>query len=113
MRTAALVPGGQDERPDFIGVLCRRLDVEPGLNAANRGADLPAADRILKRVLILDPDHTPALNLLFLIYETSGHPAGAPAYLRRPRKLVKSPILLCKSELTDWFVTPVLIRRKA
>src|SRR5580704_10191783 len=40
---------------------------------AHREGDLPAADRYLKKALILDPDHAPSLNLLAQIHESAGH----------------------------------------
>jgi SNF2 family DNA or RNA helicase len=58
-----------------------------------RGA-LPIADRLLKRVLVLDPDHVKALTLLAQIHATSEHHAEALAYLRRLRKLTDDPGVL-------------------
>src|ERR1700678_4719554 len=61
--------------------------------AHSRG-DLPVADRVLKRVLILDPDHNKSLSLLAQIHATAGHDAEALAYLRRLQKLDDDPSLL-------------------
>src|SRR5271157_3575823 len=63
-------------------------------SAAHRYGDAPVADRILKRVLVLDPDHADALNLLAQIHETAGHHAEALAYLRRLRKIKNDPLVL-------------------
>jgi SNF2 family DNA or RNA helicase len=60
----------------------------------HRDGDVPAADRILKKVLILNPDHIPALHLLAQIHVHAGHGAEALGYLRRLRKLDNSPVIL-------------------
>ena len=58
----------------------------------HRHGDDPSADRILKRILILAPDHAPALNLLAEIHETAGHHAETLSYLRRLQKVDPRPI---------------------
>ncbi len=55
---------------------------------AHREGDLPAADRWLKKTLVLNPDHTAALSLLAEIHAGAGHYEEALAYLRRMQKLV-------------------------
>jgi tetratricopeptide (TPR) repeat protein len=61
---------------------------------ANRAGDAPAADRLLKRALVLDPEQADAMNLLALIHESAGHHAEALAYLQRLRKLRDDPVVL-------------------
>jgi predicted Zn-dependent protease len=61
---------------------------------ANRRGDAPAADRLLKQALSLDPDHEGALSLLAQIHDGAGHHAEALAYLRRLRKLKDDPVVL-------------------
>ncbi len=61
---------------------------------AHRSGDLPAADRWLKKALVLDPDHTPSLNLLAEIHDEAGHHAEALSYLRRLQKLKDDPTVL-------------------
>src|ERR1017187_10123483 len=61
---------------------------------ANCRGDAPAADRLLKQALSLDPDHEGALTLLAQIHDGAGHHAEALAYLRRLRKLTDDPIVL-------------------
>ena len=56
--------------------------------------DLPAADRLLKRVLVLDPDHINSLFLLAQIHTAAGHDAEALAYYRRLQKLDDDPSVL-------------------
>jgi len=67
--------------------------VRVALQAHNRG-DAPAADRLLKKALLLDPDHVDALTLLAKIHDDAGHHAEALAYLRRLRKLTDDPGVL-------------------
>jgi hypothetical protein len=40
---------------------------------AHRSGDLPAADRFLKKTLILDPNHAGAMELLAQIHSAAGH----------------------------------------
>jgi Tfp pilus assembly protein PilF len=47
--------------------------VRAALQAHNTG-DAPAADRSLKKALLLDPDHVQALTLLAQIHDAAGHP---------------------------------------
>ena len=61
---------------------------------AHGTGDAPAADRLLKKALLLDPDHVEALSLLAQIHEGAGHYAEALAYLRRLRKLKDDPVVL-------------------
>src|SRR5271157_1314497 len=68
--------------------LCRSA-----FHAHSRG-DAPAADRSLKKALLLDPDHPDALTLLARIHDDAGHHAEALAYLRRLRKLTDDPVVL-------------------
>ena len=49
---------------------------------AHRSGDIPAADRFLKKALILDPNHAGALGLLFEIHRAAGHYAEALGYLQ-------------------------------
>jgi len=67
--------------------------VRAALQAHNRG-DVPAADRLLKKALLLDPDRVEALTLLAQIHDGAGHYAEALAYLRRLRKLTDDPVVL-------------------
>src|SRR5438874_6149044 len=55
--------------------------------AAHRKGDAPAADRLLKKALILDPELADALRLLAEIHNVAGHHAEALGYLLRLRKL--------------------------
>src|SRR5947209_18148208 len=61
---------------------------------ADRDGDAPAADRLLKKVLILDPNHLRALDLLAGVHERAGHYADALGYLHRLRKLRDDPATL-------------------
>ena len=61
---------------------------------AHYRGDAPAADRSLKKALLLDPDHVEALTLLAQIHDDAGHHAEALAYLRRLRKLKDDPAVL-------------------
>ena len=61
---------------------------------AHNTGDAPAADRSLKKALLLDPDHVEALTLLAQIHDDAGHHAEALAYLRRLRKLKDDPAVL-------------------
>jgi SNF2 family DNA or RNA helicase len=67
--------------------------VRAARQAHNRG-DAPAADRSLKKALLLDPDHVEALTLLAQIHVDAGHYAEALAYFRRLRKLKDDPVVL-------------------
>jgi tetratricopeptide (TPR) repeat protein len=67
--------------------------VRAAFQALNRG-DAPAADRSLKKALLLDPDHVEALTLLAQIHDDAGHYAEALAYLRRLRRLSGDPMVL-------------------
>jgi SNF2 family DNA or RNA helicase len=53
--------------------------------------DIPAADRYLRRTLILDPDHARAIELLARIHEAAGHYAEALGYMHRLRKVDTNP----------------------
>jgi superfamily II DNA or RNA helicase len=61
---------------------------------AQRSGDLPAADRYLKKALILDPNHANALELLAQIHRDAGHFGEALGYLQRRRKVDADPIPL-------------------
>jgi SNF2 family DNA or RNA helicase len=61
---------------------------------AFRDGDVPAADRYLKKVLILDPNHARAMDLLAQIHLDAGHLADALAYLQRRRKIDADPLPL-------------------
>jgi len=61
--------------------------------AHNRG-DTPAADRWLKKALVLDPQNAHVLELLAQIHDKAGHHAEALAYLRQLRKLRDEPQVL-------------------
>ena len=62
--------------------------------SAHRDGDLPAAARLLKKALVLDPDHAQSLNLLAQIHATAGHHAEALGYLRRLQKVKDDPAVL-------------------
>jgi superfamily II DNA or RNA helicase len=53
--------------------------------------DIPAADRSLKKTLILDPDHARAIELLAQIHQAAGHYAEALGYMQRLRKVETNP----------------------
>jgi len=53
--------------------------------------DIPAANRLLKKALILDPAHPRALELLAQIHEEAGHFAEALGYMQRLRKVDPDP----------------------
>jgi SNF2 family DNA or RNA helicase len=61
---------------------------------AHRDGDLPAAARLLKKALVLDPDHKASLSLLADIHQGAGHHAEALAYLRRLQKIDGGPNVL-------------------
>jgi superfamily II DNA or RNA helicase len=58
---------------------------------AHKEGDAPAADRLLKKALILDPDLADALSLLGQIHDDAGHHAEALGYFLRLRKLKDDP----------------------
>ena len=58
---------------------------------ADRSGDIPAADRLLKKALILDPTHVGAMELLAQIHQAAGHDAEALGYLQRLRKVDTNP----------------------
>src|ERR1017187_6600120 len=58
---------------------------------ANRSGDIPAADRFLKKALILDPTHVGAMELLAQIHQAAGHDAEALGYLQRLRRVDTNP----------------------
>ena len=62
--------------------------------SAHRDGDLPAAARLLKKALVLDPDHAASLKLLAEIHNDAGHHAEALAYLRRLQKIDDDPGVL-------------------
>ena len=57
----------------------------------HRDGDIPAADRLLKKALVLNPTYTHALNLLAEIHTNAGHHAEALAYLQRLYKVEPDP----------------------
>jgi SNF2 family DNA or RNA helicase len=59
--------------------------------SAHRSGDIPAADRFLKKALILDPNHARAIELLAQIHIEAGHDAEALGYMQRLRKMDASP----------------------
>ena len=61
---------------------------------AHRSGDIPAADRFLKKTLILDPNHTGAMDLLAQIHRDAGHYAEALGYIQRLRKADPNPTAL-------------------
>ena len=61
---------------------------------AHRSGDIPAADRFLKKTLILDPNHAGAMDLLAQIHRDAGHYAEALGYLQRLRKADPNPTAL-------------------
>jgi len=61
---------------------------------AHRDGELPAAARLLKKALILDPDHAASLTLLAQIHDGAGHHAEALAYLRRLQKIDDNPSVI-------------------
>src|ERR1035437_7048688 len=70
----------------------------PGPRSASRPrpgtAVRDAADRFLKKALVLDPHHARALGLLFEIHRAAGHYAEALGYLQRRRKVDSDPKVL-------------------
>jgi len=62
--------------------------------SAHQDGDAPDAGRLLRKALILDPNHAPALDLLALIHNAAGHYAEALGYLQRLRKLEATPGVL-------------------
>lgn len=56
--------------------------------------DAPAADRVLRRAMVLDPDFAGPFILLAQIHNHAGHFAEALAYLHKARKLTPDPIIL-------------------
>ena len=58
---------------------------------AHRSGDIPAADRFLKKALILDPNHAAAMERLAEIHDAAGHYAEALGYLQRLRKVETNP----------------------
>src|ERR1035438_10200095 len=66
---------------------------EDAVMAHNDGA-LPAADRFLKKTLLLDPNHARAMELLAQIHEAAGHYAEALGHLQRLRKIDPNPRVL-------------------
>ena len=59
---------------------------------AFRQDDSPAAARLLRKALTLDPDHVDSLTLLAEIHVKANHPAEALGYFQRVRKLNDDPI---------------------
>lgn len=66
---------------------------------AHRAGDVPAADRMLKKALLLDSVHTGALELLARIHHDAGHLGEALGYLQRIRKIVADPRALYNSAI--------------
>ena len=58
---------------------------------AHRSGDIPAADRFLKKALILDPHHARAIELLAQIHNEAEHYAEALGYMQRLRKVETNP----------------------
>ena len=61
---------------------------------AYRSGEIPAADRLLKKALVLEPHHAGSFTLLAQIHEASGHFAEALGYLRQLQKLTTDPAVL-------------------
>src|ERR1017187_2593228 len=61
---------------------------------AHNTGEAQAADRSLKKALLLDPDHVESLTLLAQIHDDAGHYAEALAYPRRLRMLKDDPAVL-------------------
>lgn len=61
---------------------------------AYRAGDHPAAARLLKKALVLDPDHGDSLALLGDIHLKAGHDAEALGYFRHLRRVSKDPAVL-------------------
>ena len=66
---------------------------------AHHAGDIPAADRFLKKVLILNPKHAGAMELLAQIHHAAGHYAEALGYLQRLRKVDTNPRVLYNSAM--------------
>ncbi len=64
---------------------------------AHRSGDIPAADRFLKKALILDPKHSGAMRLLAQIHHAAGHYAEALGYLQQLRRIDTDPTTLFNS----------------
>jgi SNF2 family DNA or RNA helicase len=69
---------------------------------AQRSGDTPAADRILKKALILDPEHAGALSLLAEIHHAAGHYAEALGYFQQLSKFDDDPTALYNSAVLLW-----------
>jgi len=74
----------RDEASYFYGDARRALS----------SGDIPAADRLLKKVLLLDPTHAAAIDQLVKIHHSAGHYAEALGYLQRMRKIDDDPTTL-------------------
>jgi superfamily II DNA or RNA helicase len=61
---------------------------------AHRSGDIPAADRFLKKALILDPSLGGALGLLAEIHLAAGHHAEALGYFQQKRRVDTDPTAL-------------------
>src|ERR1035438_2990523 len=61
---------------------------------AHREGDDPAAGRLLRKALVLDPNHQNALGLTADIHYKAGHYAEAVAYARQLHKLNHDPSVL-------------------
>jgi superfamily II DNA or RNA helicase len=61
---------------------------------AHRSGDIPAADRFLKKALILDPHLAGAMDMLAQIHRAAGHYAEALGYLQELRKVDTDPTAL-------------------
>jgi superfamily II DNA or RNA helicase/tetratricopeptide (TPR) repeat protein len=61
---------------------------------AHHWGDMPAAGRLLQKVLLLDPNHVDALTMLAEIHVNAGHHAEALGYFQRVRKLNGEPLAL-------------------
>jgi SNF2 family DNA or RNA helicase len=59
--------------------------------ASSEGDD-PAAERLLRKVLILNPEHAKALTLMAQIHANAEHYADAIGYLRQARKATTDPL---------------------
>jgi superfamily II DNA or RNA helicase len=56
-----------------------------------RHGDHPAAERLLRKILVLDPQCSTALNVLSFIHEQAGHFAEALSYAQQEYKITGSP----------------------
>jgi superfamily II DNA or RNA helicase len=62
--------------------------------SAHRAGDEPGAARLLRKTLVLNPDHPGALTLLAEIHNRAGHYAEAMGYMRHLQRVNDDPALL-------------------